>query len=135
MTRKQRQTLNNLVGKLIDKYPVSAEGNHYSFMTFNRFATIQNVFNKQEYYNEEALKNLISAKVKLFPDKWGTRSDIALHKAATELFTTDGGDRPDGKNVLLVFTDGLQVKFNNDRQPEESFSESTKTLEVSIMLA
>ena len=83
MTRKQRETLNNLVGKLIDKYPVSAEGNHYSFMTFNRFATIQNVFNMQEYYNEAALKNLISAKVKLFPDKWGTRSDIALHKAAT----------------------------------------------------
>ena len=79
MTRKQRQTLNNLVGKLIDKYPVSAEGNHYSFMTFNRFATIQNVFNMQEYYNEKRLLKTLSARKLSYFRINGGRAQILLY--------------------------------------------------------
>ena len=79
MTRKQRETLNNLVGKLIDKYPVSAEGNHSSFMTFNRFATIQNVFNMQEYYNEKRLLKTLSARKLSYFRINGGRAQILLY--------------------------------------------------------
>ena len=56
MTPTQRRTLNNLINQLIDKYPVSAEGNHYGFITFNRYAKIQSDFNTQPYYDQQALK-------------------------------------------------------------------------------
>ena len=135
MTPTQRRILNNLINQLTDKYPVSAEGNHYGFITFNRYAQIQSDFNTQPYYDQQALKNLIEKEVNSVPGpkQWGTRSDIALHKAATKLFTGDGGDRPDAINVLLVFTDGLQFITREDKKklPFKSFSKSTETLEVS----
>ena len=135
MTPTQRRILNNLINQLIDKYPVSAEGNHYGFITFNRYAKIQSDFNTQPYYDQQALKNLIEKEVNSVPGpkQWGARSDIALYKAATKLFTGDGGDRPDAINVPLVFTDGLQfiTRENKKKLPFKSFSKSTGTLEVS----
>ncbi|CAH3186333.1 unnamed protein product, partial [Porites lobata] len=134
MQKKQRTTLYELASKLIDNYPVSDGGNHYGFITFDRKVKIHNNFATRMYYNKQAaFKQLIKEKAHLVPgrNQWGTRSDIALHKAATELFTTDGGDRPDAKNVLLVFTDGKQFMLKKDQRisPFQNFSESTKKLE------
>ena len=138
MQKKQRTTLYELASKLIDNYPVSDGGNHYGFITFDRKVKIHNNFATRMYYNKQAaFKQLIKQKAHLVPgrNQWGTRSDIALHKAATELFTTDGGDRPDAKNVLLVFTDGKQFILKKDQRilPFQNFSESTKKLEVSLL--
>ena len=138
MQEEQRTTLYELASKLIDNYPVSDGGNHYGFVTFDREVKIHNNFATQLYYNKQAaFKQLIKEKVHLVPgsNQWGTRSDIALHKAATELFTSDGGDRPDAKNVLLVFTDGKPFISKQDQTslPFQNFSESTKKLEVSLL--
>ena len=137
MQKKQRTTLYELASKLIDNYPVSDGGNHYGFITFDRKVKIHGNFTTQMYYNQAAFKQLIKKKVHLVPgrNQWGTRSDIALHKAATELFTSGGGDRSAAKNVLLVFTDGKQFMLKQDQSilPFQNFSESTKTLEVSLL--
>ena len=130
MKKKQRDKLNKLIGRLIDKYPVSAKGNHYAFITFDHKAIIHNKFKNQGLYKEKDLKNLIKEKIRRI-SKWGTRSDIALYRAAKELFTKKGGDRADAKNILLVFTDGLQLIARKDKKPFKDFSKSTKILEVS----
>ena len=138
MRKKERTTLYVLASKLIDNYPLSDGGNHYGFITFDRKVKIHHNFGTQLYYNKQAaFKLLMKKKVLLVPgrNQWGTRADIALHKAATELFTSDGGDRPDAKNVLLVLTDGKQFMLKQDQTilPFQNFSESTKTLEVSLL--
>ena len=132
MTETQRGTLTTLIDRLIDKYPVSAKGNHYAFVTFDRYARIHNKFNNQSRYNQKALEGLIEEKIRISKRlKWGTRSDIALYRAAKELFTKEGGDRADAKNILLVFTDGLQRIAKWDKEPFKNFSQSTEKLEVS----
>ena len=132
ITETQRGNLNTLIDRLIDKYPVSPKGNHYAFITFDRFARIRNKFNNQNRYNQKTLEGLIEKKIRISKgQKWGTRSDIALYRAAKELFTKEGGDRADAKNILLVFTDGLQFKARRDPQPFKTFSQSTEKLEVS----
>ena len=138
MRKKERTTLYVLASKLIDNYPLSDGGNHYGFITFDRKVKIHHNFATQLYYNKQAaFKLLVKKKVLLVPgrNQWGTRSDIALHKAATELFTSNDGDRPDAKNVLLVLTDGKQFMLKQDQTilPFQNFSESTKTLEVSLL--
>ena len=138
MRKKERTTLYVLASKLIDNYPLSDGGNHYGFITFDRKVKIHHNFGTQLYYNKQAaFKLLMKKKVLLVPgrNQWGTRADIALHKAATELFTSDGGDRPDAKNALLVLTDGKQFMLKQDQTilPFQNFSESTKTLEVSLL--
>ena len=130
MNKGKRDTLTTLIDRLIDKYPVSPKGNHYAFVTFDRSARIHNKFKSR--YNQKALKGLIEKKVKISKGRnWGTRSDIALYLAAKELFTKEGGDRADAKNILLVFTDGLQRIARRDKVPFKDFSNSTKKLEVS----
>lgn len=44
----------------------------------------------------------------------GTRTDKALIKAATDLYSPRGGDRSDVVNVLLVVTDG---RTNHHSEP------------------
>ena len=98
MNETQRGTLTTLIDRLIDKYPVSAKGNHYAFMTFDRYAKIHNKFNNTERYNKTILNDLIKKEVRISEGlEWGTRSDIALYRAAKELFTEEGGDRADAK--------------------------------------
>ncbi|XP_073256120.1 coadhesin-like [Porites lutea] len=138
MTETQRGTLTTSIDRLIDKYPVSAKGNHYAFVTFDRYAKIRNKFNNRGRYNKTILNDLIKTKVRISKGlKWGTRSDIALYLAAKELFAIEGGDRADAKNILLVFTDGLQRIARRDKVPFKDFSNSTKKLEnedVSIVV-
>ncbi|XP_073254914.1 vitrin-like [Porites lutea] len=138
MTKEQRSILAKLIYRLIDKYPVSPKGNHYAFMTFDRYARIHNKFNNQHRYNQKALKGLIEEKIRISKRlKWGTRSDLALYRAAKELFTKEGGDRADAKNILLVFTDGLQRIAKRDKEAFKNFSQSTEKLEkedVSIIV-
>ena len=132
MTKGQRSMLAKLIYRLMDKYPVSPKGNHYAFVTFDRYALIHNKFNNQRRYSPKAIEGLIKKKVRISKRlKWGTRSDIALYLAAKELFTKEGGDRADAKNILLVFTDGLQRIARRDKVPFKDFSKSTKKLEVS----
>ena len=41
--------------------------------------------------------------------QYQTRTDLALIMARDEMFTEEGGDRPDKPNVMIVLTDGNQL--------------------------
>lgn len=44
-----------------------------------------------------------------------------MRKANSEVFTVNGGDRPEVPNVLLVFTDGKPIKMAKDKVPWVEF--------------
>ena len=55
------------------------------------------------YHDPLAIKNEVDKIDELYPN---TRTDKALILANISLFTATGGDRPDKRNLLFVFTDG-----------------------------
>ena len=130
MTAGQRAQLTSLVGHLVDKFGVSSDGNHFGVITFGNEAEVFNTFKDSTYHNEENLKSLMEQKFKYVPQAWGTRTDIALHLAFSRLFTSEGGDRPNAKNVVIVFTDGMPFISKWDKKPFIPFEQSTELLQV-----
>lgn len=59
----------------------------------------------------------------------GTRTDLALTLANTELFSEQGGDRVDKSNVLVVITDG-----KTNPQLSQPYSEVLQPLKASIVI-
>jgi len=45
------------------------------------------------------------------PDRDSTRTDLAMQLTENELFTRDGGHRPNARSALLLITDGRPVFF------------------------
>ena len=99
-------------------------------MTFAKEVIIESNFNDQSYYEEGKLKDLVQEKSSVIPKFWGTRIDLAMDLAAKELFSEQGGDRPDAKNVLVMFTDGKPVKTKWDERPDIPFEDFLEALEV-----
>ena len=130
MTRAQRNQLASLVTSLVDKFGVSSDGNHYAVVTFGNEAKVFNTFRDSQYHNKYSLGSLMQDKFSYVPSKWGTRTDLALHLALTQLFTPQGGDRPYAKNVVLVFTDGVPFISQWDKKPFIPFEETTEALQV-----
>ena len=110
MTREQRSDQVKLIKELVEKKGVSSSGNHFAFMTFAKEVIIESNFNDHSYHEADNLKDLVQTKSSVVPKFWGTRTDLAMDLAAKELFTKEGGDRSDAKNVLIMFTDGRPVK-------------------------
>ena len=130
MTKPQRVQLTTLVHSLVDKVGVSSDGTHFAVVTFGNEAEVFNTFKDSTYHNKESLKSLMQQKFSYVPKAWGTRSDLALNLAVTKLFTPEGGDRSNARDVVLVFTDGLPFKSKWDKKPWIPFILSTNTLEV-----
>ena len=72
----------------------------------------------------------MQTRVNYEPTKFGTRTDLVMDLMANRSFTSGAGDRPDAKNVLLVFTDGEPSIGKWDKKPFVPFSQSTTALEV-----
>lgn len=130
MNETHRAQLTTFVNDLVTKLGISSGGKHFGLITFGPDATLHNDFNDAKFHNETSFKNLVSQAVGYVPDKWGTRIDLAMNLAATQLFIPAGGDRPDAKNVLLLFTDGEQFIGKWDTRPLIPSSNLTATLEV-----
>ena len=133
MQTNQRNILMKIVYRLVDKIGVSKEGNHFAVGTFGPSATISNNLKAREAQNVEALKEQLKKIISHVPKDWGTRTDLAMSKANSEVFTDDGGDRPKAPNILLVFTDGKPIKMAKDKKPWVEFEDSIKKLEVSFL--
>ena len=131
MKKYQRMKLVGIFDKMLEEWGVSPEGNHYSLITFDRDAKIQNFFKDSRYQNKGNLRS--KARIILRQKAWGTRADIALQKAENKVFTKEGGDRPDAKDVLLMITDGIPwiPPPDRKRKPLVKFEKTTKSLEVS----
>lgn len=133
MKKSHRNQLKVLLDRLIDYLGVSPEGNHYAVITFDHGAVVHYNFTDPWFYNKENLKSEVQACVNYKPSGWGTRTDVAMNLAATQLFTPQGGDRPNAENAMLIMTDGKPRKPGRDKTPI-SFSQITKALEVSRTL-
>ena len=122
------------VNYLVDDLSVSPKVQHCALITFGENATLHSVFNDANYHTAEGFKALVNQSIpKELPKnvKWGTRTDLAYNLALKELFTPDGGDRPNAPNVMIVFTDGEWLVGNWDKRPMIPFKLTTSALEVS----
>ena len=130
MKSDHRSKLIVLVKSLVDKMGVSREGNHFAIASFGPYAAINTNFNNQNNYEAENLKRVVNQRFRVVPTKVGTRTDLILQKVNTALFTPAGGDRPDAKNIMFIFTDGEPWIGKWDKRKMIPFEDSTKALEV-----
>ena len=134
MTRAQRIKLTSLVTSLVNKFGVSSDGNHYAVVTFGNEAQVFNTFKDSSYHNKYSLQHLMQDKFSYVPRGWGTRTDLALYLALTQLFTPQGGDRPYARNVVVLFTDGMPFISKWDKKPFIPFEQTTQALQVTLIL-
>ena len=83
---------------------IGPDATHAAFILFAKDAEVLNTFAESEYYSNEKVQNLIEG----IPVKLGSRTfiDRALKAADEQLYTVEGGDRPDFPNLLFLMTDG-----------------------------
>ncbi|KAL9951960.1 hypothetical protein ACROYT_G044721 [Oculina patagonica] len=129
MNKGQRNKLISLVNNLIDNLGVSSEGNRFAIGNFGPSTGIANNFGDSLSHNAKNLKDTVKERFIYEPEDWGTRTDLVLNRARTELFTPEEGDREGAKNVLLIITDGKPYIAKKDKKPFVPFSKSTKALE------
>ena len=137
MGDKELSLLIEVVHKLVDKVKVSETTNHFGFITFAVNATLHSNFSNPFYYNDDNLKKKVTKEVNIEQDEDATRTDLALNLTLTELFSKDGGDRPNARNVLLIFTDGHPLYIDRawDDRPEiplSSFQEALKVIQFNV---
>ena len=129
-----RGLLIDVVHKLVDEVEVSETSNHFGFVTFGMYARVHSNFSNPTYYNASKLKSKVEEEVSVEPDADSTRTDLAMEKVLNRLFSSAGGDRPNARNVLLIFTDGNPVYINKtwDERPKIPLSDFQEELEVTI---
>ena len=134
MKDEQRKYLINVTKTLVDEVGVSEEGHHFGFVTFAVNATLHSNFSNPSYYNADNLKRKMEKEVCIKPHTDETRTDLAMNLTLNNLFSSDGGDRPNARNVLLVITDGNPLYINRtwDKRPNTSLSNLHEALKVTI---
>ncbi|KAK3741107.1 hypothetical protein QZH41_013934 [Actinostola sp. cb2023] len=81
----------------------SIRGTRIGIIVYNQEPHLQVTFNQTAVHT---LGDVIESIRSMPYLRGGTRTDKALHAAAVELYTQQGGDRDEVANVLLVVTDG-----------------------------
>ena len=101
------------IGDLVKTFHPAPDGDHFGFITFHEKAQMVFKFADSQYHEKNALLQKIAKeprKLELY-----TRTDLALIMARDQLFTEEGGDRPDKPNVMIVLTDGRPTKPKGDK--------------------
>ena len=101
------------IGDLVKTFHPAPDKDHFGFITFHEKAQMVFKFADSQYHDENALLQKIAEeprKLELY-----TRTDLALIMARDQLFTEEGGDRPDKPNVMIVLTDGRPTKPKGDK--------------------
>ncbi|XP_078360443.1 matrilin-1-like isoform X1 [Oculina patagonica] len=130
MKEADRHQLVDIVNALVDKLGVSAAANHFALVTFGDSATVHHNFSNTNYHNAKNVKSSVADALKVVPKREGTRTDLAENLALNDLFTREGGDRPNARNVMLIFTDGIPYIASWDKEPQIPFAKLTKDLEA-----
>lgn len=114
------------VADLVKHFKVSQEGTHFGTIVFSSTPELQFSFADKQFYKSKRLRKKIQSFSYLGE---GTRTDLALTLANTELFSEQGGDRVDKSNVLVVITDG-----KTNPQLSQPYSEVLQPLKASIVI-
>ena len=134
MELDEREYLIKVVTSLIDEIGVSEAGHHFGFATYAVNATLHSNFSNPYYYNADNLKKTVRKQVNFEPELSATRTDLAMKLVLTELFSSNGGDRPNAKNVLIIITDGNPVHIDTqwDDRPRIQLETFLEPLKVTI---
>ena len=115
----------DFVAKLAKLFKVSAEGTHFGAVIYSSTAELEFNFADTKYYKVKHLQKTI----RKFPYlAEGTRTDLGLERANTDLFSKEGGDRPDKGNVLIVITDG-----RTNPTKSKSYTDVLLPLQVTVL--
>ena len=122
------------IGDLVKTFHPAPDKDHFGFITFHEKAQMVFKFSDSQYHDENALLQKIAEeprKLELY-----TRTDLALIMARDQLFTEEGGDRPDKPNVMIVLTDGRPTKPKGDKNFDfkEFADKIAEDFEVSLSL-
>ena len=122
------------IGDLVKTFHPAPDKDHFGFITFHEKAQMVFKFADSQYHDENALLQKIAEeprKLELY-----TRTDLALIMARDQLFTEEGGDRPDKPNVMIVLTDGRPTKPKGDKNFDfkEFADKIAEDFEVSLSL-
>ena len=134
MLDDEREDLIEVVKSLVDEVGVSEAGHRFGFVTYAINATLHSNFSNSFYYNADNLKSKVENEVKVIPDKDATRTDLAMELVLNKLFSSDGGDRPNARNVLVIISDGNPVFINGtwDNRTRIPLSNFLEPLKVTI---
>ena len=123
------------IGDLVKTFHPAPDGDHFGFITFHEKAQMVFKFADSQYHEKNALLQKIAKeprKLELY-----TRTDLALIMARDQLFTEEGGDRPDKPNVMIVLTDGRPTKPKGDKSFnfKEFADKIAEDFKVSLLLS
>ncbi|XP_022786692.1 collagen alpha-5(VI) chain-like [Stylophora pistillata] len=130
MDDEQLHKMGEIINHLVENIGVSEKDSHVGVVTFGGNATVLNDFANSRYYKVSNLKRLVTGALEKTSKNDGTRTDLAQHLAARHLFTQDGGDRPDIRNVVLLFTDGrFFINTTWDKRENITLKNTSRELE------
>ena len=100
ISRRNWQRIKEFVKEIVDSFDVSAEGTHFSLLEYSNEPTVYLKFNDFA----DAQLNAVNIKRRIdevSPSGEETYIDKALTLASEEIFTEEGGMRPNVKKVCL----------------------------------
>ena len=111
----------------IRRLPVNANATRVSITTFSDNATI--LFDLDDYQTPSSIRNAL-----VFGRSGGeTNIYQAIALARQSAFTSNRGDRPDVRNVLVLVTDGIAT-VQAEKVPEEVAAAKGARIEVLVVL-
>ena len=95
----------NSIKNFIGMFSVGKKKTHIAVVSFAGKAKARNLLKGRVASKKKRLRKLLD-KMKDEELSSPTRTDLALEKVFTKIFTSANGDRPGNPNIIVVFTDG-----------------------------
>ena len=130
ITNEYLSKIRESLKEFVSHFAIGPGDTHLSLETFAEFSTLHSKFNDAVYHSEQAVDDLIDAKVR-GPLIHPTRLYRALVTANQQMFTEENGDRPGMRSVLALITDGKPHPNTTDFS---SVVNSLKVIDSSIFL-
>jgi len=106
---------------------MSPQGTHVGFVTYGNRAHIQ--FQLSNFTDPAKMKPAVSNS-KFLDENTNTSGGIAT--ALNQMFTKEGGDRPNAPNIMVIITDGVSTYDNATTIPNAVKAKNANILVVSI---
>ena len=97
---------------LVQRFDISADKTHVSYLTFATRSKLHNKFNNAAYHSQGAIVALLSRSIRKLRSP--TRLDRAMKAANEQMFTLKNGLRPGVGKALVLYTDGKTLPTSKD---------------------
>jgi len=123
----------SFVKDLVGTFQISPQGTRAGIISYSETAQLFVDFADVNLQTPSAMKDIID-KIPYNPSHT-TRTDRALELANSALFSSEGGDRTEKPNVLMVITDGMTDPWNSKPYPtvlEPLINQGVETIAVGV---